>query len=484
MLKPTQNVIFGCDPEFFFLKDGEVVESASVIVDGKSGDRNIIITDGVQAELNPQPDTCRQSLGLNISRCFKEIQKYLTEDKSLSADFSSLIKLSDKEFDNVSDDSKKFGCGVSYNKGEESKVNVDPLTYRSRGAGGHIHLGFKRSQWDGTCDENIKKTLTDPKGLIPLLDLLVGNTCVLLDRDKGNAERRKTYGRAGEYRMPDHGIEYRTLSNFWLRNYALMSFVMGLARYAVTIHNQSTRSHNYAKMFLDKVDMKLIEKAINENDFDLAYKNFKQIEEVIKEITPTSGNISFPLHKENLDLFHHFVSKGLDHWFTKDIVDHWVNLSDHSLTQSYNMGWDTFLHSRVRDEVEGKVYIAVYGTLKEGFYNHRWLQGAEKITDLRVKGFMQSNGMFPYLFKYDAEVSQKVNMKTSSRPRSMHHAELYRIDRSVYQPIHAMEMGSGYHESETYASDGGKLVVAKVFYANNELMNLDGEFIHNFNKEE
>ncbi len=78
MLKPSKNVTFGCDPEFFFLKDGEVVESASVIVDGRSGDRNIIITDGVQAELNPQPDTCRQSLGVNRTSCVKEIKQQLS----------------------------------------------------------------------------------------------------------------------------------------------------------------------------------------------------------------------------------------------------------------------------------------------------------------------------------------------------------------------------------------------------------------------
>ena len=75
----------------------------------------------------------------------------------------------------------------------------------------------------------------DPLLAVKILDIVVGNTCVIMDRAPSQVERRKVYGRAGEYRLPAHGIEYRTLSNFWLRSYQLTHLVFSLARFAINI---------------------------------------------------------------------------------------------------------------------------------------------------------------------------------------------------------------------------------------------------------
>ena len=44
--------------------------------------------------------------------------------------------------------------------------------------------------------------------------------------------RRQFYGLAGEFRLPPHGLEYRTLSNFWLYHRSLAHLVFGVARAA------------------------------------------------------------------------------------------------------------------------------------------------------------------------------------------------------------------------------------------------------------
>ena len=39
------------------------------------------------------------------------------------------------------------------------------------------------------------------------------------------AKRRELYGKAGAYRVKPYGVEYRVLSNFWLKSPALMQWV-------------------------------------------------------------------------------------------------------------------------------------------------------------------------------------------------------------------------------------------------------------------
>ncbi len=70
-------VYLGCDPEFFFEREGKIIGSEHVIDinaglaittydDTKTGSTGSgaskFVVDGVQAELNPRPDTCRERL--------------------------------------------------------------------------------------------------------------------------------------------------------------------------------------------------------------------------------------------------------------------------------------------------------------------------------------------------------------------------------------------------------------------------------------
>ena len=47
------------------------------------------------------------------------------------------------------------------------------------------------------------------------MDFFLGLPSVLYDAD---TERRKLYGKAGAMRYKPYGVEYRTLSNAWLKN--------------------------------------------------------------------------------------------------------------------------------------------------------------------------------------------------------------------------------------------------------------------------
>lgn len=316
------SIVFGCDPEFFFRKGKKVIGAEIVLpadgllVNPDDYAQSKIVIDGVQAELNPAPNTCREALAFGIADSFLALKEHLADFKGIGIDFTQTIKLSGDDFERLSDNSKKFGCMPSksaYNGGRDGRITVNPDTYRYRSAGGHIHIGGRDFLPKGFFD--------NPVRIIQMMDILVGNTCVLFDRDPGNIERRKVYGKAGEFRVPPHGVEYRTLSNFWLRSYQLTSLVMGLARHACIIV-----ANDMDGEFLKLVDMKDVSNAINNNDFQLALRNFKKIEKLLLEITPEEEG-AYPIDSTNIKQFRHFVKKGLDHWFKEEPMEHWVEHS-------------------------------------------------------------------------------------------------------------------------------------------------------------
>jgi len=344
-------VTFGCDPEFFFERKGKIIGSEKVIniekgltvkkdirknVNGSTGNGNDskFIVDGVQAEINPKPDTCRARLGNEISQCFRTLYETIKADPELSINFLPTVKVSKAELMSLNEKSRIFGCSPSKNADKKSQNVValkDPAKYKYRSAGGHIHLGASG------YDTQVKSIMKEPARLVQIMDILVGNTCVLIDRDPGNKERRKVYGRAGEYRTPMYGIEYRTLSNFWLRAYPLMSFVMNLSRLSVDVMASSIPGRDFERELLSLVDIKKIRKAINTNDFKLAWNNFQAIKGFIAR-TMDKGGDNFPLTANNLAAFEFFVSKGIDFWFKEDPIEHWMKIPE-----GHTCGWENFL---------------------------------------------------------------------------------------------------------------------------------------------
>jgi hypothetical protein len=370
-IKFIKNIMFGCDPEFFFEdSNGKVIGSEKVLKKCDKDNMNVVI-DGVQAELNPKPSYCRQILAGNIANCFRNLTTTLSDRGiKVAVKIDSLVNVSRQELDSLSEGCQVFGCDPSiniYEEGEDktSKIKVDPKKYLKRSAGGHSHLGNayinyitdKRYSENGEYDEYIKAAKRieqalkkSPDIMVSVLDIIVGNTCVLLDRAEGNKERRENYGRAGEYRLKPYGIEYRSLSNFWLRSYQLMSFVTGLCRFAVHLVSESTPENDYIKALFDAVSREDIVKAINENDEKLAMANFKKIAHIFMEATDEfSGSDFYPIRKATIEQFYHFVlriqQKGLPYWFPDEPVDHWCGYYD---TRG---GWEHFCNHAIRDDI-------------------------------------------------------------------------------------------------------------------------------------
>jgi hypothetical protein len=349
-------VTFGCDPEFFIEHDGRIVGSEKAIP--KAGlsyaeklycdpnGQGTFVQDGVQIELNPLPKACRGNLAMEMAAGFRILRDHLSK-LDMKVSFRSVIEIDKAELDSLSEKAKLLGCAPSLNKYDKAAtISINPATYRKRSAGGHIHLGLQ------------EYLMPHRERLVSLLDVLLGNTCVLLDRDTSAAERRKVYGRAGEYRLPKHGLEYRTLSNFWLKSYQLMSFVFGMARLANSILTTTVGSvpdslasdlkkWDAESALLNLVDLKAIREAINANNVELAKKNYEGVRMFIADHVSAMES---GLDATNLDAFDYFIrgidKGGLDYWFPEDILEHWCQFGMNTELKQVNthgLGFESFM---------------------------------------------------------------------------------------------------------------------------------------------
>lgn len=355
----SSDVSLGCDPEFFFEKEGEGVIGAEKVIGDKleSGSGANFVLDGVQIELNPPPFHCRESGANLIAHAFRKLREHLATRQNIKATFTTCINLSKGELDSLSEKAKLLGCAPSLNRADaKAAVTVNGATSLSRSAGGHIHMGISHSKLAAPGNR---------ERLVDLLDVLLGNTCVLIDRDPNAAERRKIYGRAGEYRLPAHGLEYRTLSNFWLRAYPLFSFVMGTARNAASILHTSITAPYYADLAKSRpgdghiyaaynwdpeaelleaiggeAGLKMAREAINTSDVALADEVWQKVRGWMKTL-PDSCSLHTGLTRNTLKNFDDFAKvvreKGFEAYFPQNPLDHWADL------QVGHNGWEAFI---------------------------------------------------------------------------------------------------------------------------------------------
>lgn len=145
---------------------------------------------------------------------------------------------------------KTFGCDPDFNvwlQDINPKPKADDPTLRS--AGGHIHIGY--SDPNQYVNEFIIKAM----------DLFVGVPSVIMEPEN---KRKELYGKAGAFRMKGYGVEYRTVSNFYLESEKLVRWAYRNTISAINFLNEKG---------IDEIDSlgTDIVNAINNNNKDLAW---------------------------------------------------------------------------------------------------------------------------------------------------------------------------------------------------------------------
>lgn len=217
-------VTIGADPEFFLgTPDGELKSAIDRIGGYKSAPRNLsrlgfaVQEDNVAVEFNVPPATSVEEWCSNIQWAMTEITNEV-KGMGLQPVIQAAALFPEAEL--ADDRAKAFGCDPDYNAWRGGLVNPRPHSpnARLRSCGGHVHIGYPLD------------TPLDKHRLIQLMDLYLGVPSILMDDD---VDRRGLYGKAGAFRPTDYGVEYRVLSNFWLKKPEFTSWVFTQTNRAV-----------------------------------------------------------------------------------------------------------------------------------------------------------------------------------------------------------------------------------------------------------
>jgi hypothetical protein len=176
----------------------------------------------------------------HISLVMEKSKEYL--DKNINFSKLSCIIFPDDQMEHPM--AYVFGCEPDYCAWtkEENKKPKPPHQFM-RSAGGHVHV----------------ETKLDPNEVVKNMDLYLSVPAVLMDEGE---QRKQLYGKAGACRYKPYGVEYRTLSNFWIFDPALCEWVWRATEDALSRAAMDGFSEELAAK---------VQSCINNNDKALAY---------------------------------------------------------------------------------------------------------------------------------------------------------------------------------------------------------------------
>ena len=236
----------GSDPEVFLQNaEGKPISSIGYIMADKWNPLQIpdmplgytLQEDNVSLEYGIPPASTSEELVGSINAVMAKSLEYLP-----GLSFSKLSCIIFPEDQMQHPLAHVFGCEPDFEAwtGKENKKPEPPHEFM-RSAGGHIHIETKKDAYD----------------VVRNCDLVLGVASVLMDRGE---DRKKLYGKAGACRVKPYGVEYRTLSNFWIFEDRLIDWVF----------RNTTRAESMAGTWDVSVEADRIIEAINNNNKEVA----------------------------------------------------------------------------------------------------------------------------------------------------------------------------------------------------------------------
>lgn len=176
--------------------------------------------DGFAAEYFVYPVACHSYVVDYVRDGLMRVLKAAKEfDKTARLTIKNTFTIPTITMNAAKDEDIAFGCKPSINAyGDEPQAPDDPRKFKLRFTGGHVHLGCA----------NLDKAKAEE--MVKAMDIMAAIPAVAMFEHLDSPVRRQYYGRAGEYRMPKHGLEYRVLSNAWLCAPAITHLLFNLVR--------------------------------------------------------------------------------------------------------------------------------------------------------------------------------------------------------------------------------------------------------------
>lgn len=261
-----ENLSIGADPEIFFEREGEIISVEGLLGGTKTSPKKItemghsVQEDNVMAEFNVPPSYTSEEFVHHIGYV-KDYLEVAAEVHDAKLNYSASARLDTKYLQTKQ--AKQFGCEPDWNFYTQDHNKKPKSNTTLRTCGGHIHVGYD--------DPN----QTSSVNLVFAMDATLGLKSLFIDKDD---QRRRMYGKAGSFRFKEFGVEYRTLSNFWIATDELIKWAFEETLNAVDLINSGCIEE--IKIFSDD-----IQQAINNNDRDLATILLEKIEKITTKIT-------------------------------------------------------------------------------------------------------------------------------------------------------------------------------------------------------
>lgn len=200
----------GTDPELFIRRNGKISSVAGVL--GCSKEEKLHLSpnvrlqeDNVLAEFDINPCEGWEQFNNTVKEGLELTQKLLEKHGFEIADGVSSHVFSQEELDSFHKSAFVFGCTPDFNA-LTGRQNASPTSENPglRTAGGHIHIGYGKATPVTKQNQLAAGVLCDYYHSLPAMFI------------DGDERRKELYGKAGAIRFKDYGIEYRSLSNFWV----------------------------------------------------------------------------------------------------------------------------------------------------------------------------------------------------------------------------------------------------------------------------
>lgn len=198
----------GCDAEVMLEKNGKLISAVGILPSSEEPlelPYGHIFYDNVLAEFTIEPAKTKKSFVKHITENLKAVKAMFTK-QGFSIRILPSANYPKKEL--LSDAAREFGCSPDFDAYSltVNKPSVDASETTLRSAGAHVHVGNDIFEDPLKIIEGVK-----------MMDLYLGLPSLEMDNSEAAKNRRQLYGKAGAHRPKDYpGLEYRSLSNFWI----------------------------------------------------------------------------------------------------------------------------------------------------------------------------------------------------------------------------------------------------------------------------
>ena len=217
-------ILIGADPEVFVKQNGVFCSAAGLIEGTKERPNPVkggaVQVDGMALEFNIDPVRSSRDFIEVVNTVMAELQKKVQNHEIV---IEAVADFSDEVLRNTPAEALVLGCDPDWNAWTMN-VNETPnanVTFRT--AAGHVHLGYVTLQ---SIDDIEAQDMAG--AMARQLDFYLGLPSLLYD---SSIRRRELYGSAGAFRVKPYGMEYRVLSNQWLKSDVLKAWIFNNSQY-------------------------------------------------------------------------------------------------------------------------------------------------------------------------------------------------------------------------------------------------------------